>query len=507
MKYVACICLLVTTGLGYANAEEITDTDEKPPIPEPSTFVSEHSGRFNGSAMDYTVTAGETYLRDDEGEPKAAIFSFAYQRSGDDADDERPVTFVWNGGPGSSSVWLHMGTFGPKRVSVPSDASRPGNPPYPIIDAPETILDVTDLVFIDPVGTGYSKALGEHEGKEFWGLVEDASAMSEFIRDWITANGRWNSPKFLLGESFGTTRAAKVAKVLESDMNIALNGIVFISQALDYAGSTPYVDDNLISFVTYVPTMAAAALYHNRVKPRPDDRDTFLREARSFATDELMPALFKGNALEQTAADQVRDRLAYFTGVSPEYVQAANLRLNGRRFAKELLRDEGLAIGLNDARYTRDDIDDLDADVEGDAAGDALSAAFVAALMSYMHTDLKVDMERPYRVSGGDELSKNWRWRPVPDEQSWEPRYVNTAHDLSAALRVNPSLDVLVASGYYDLVTPFFDAEFTLNRHGIPAGRVDYAYYTGGHMMYVNEPSRTQLLDDIRSFIQRQTTP
>ena len=505
MKNAVCVSLLLLTGLSSAAAEERAAEEEKPTIPDPSVFTSEHSGRFNGDIVDYRVTAGETYLRDDEGEPKAAIFSFAYQLSGDDADDERPVTFVWNGGPGSSSVWLHMGTFGPKRVSVPSDASRPGVPPYPLVDATETILDVTDLVFVDPVGTGFSKALGEHEPKEFWGLVEDANAMSEFIRDWITVNGRWNSPKFLLGESFGTTRAAKVAHTLESEMNIALNGIVFVSQALDYAGSTPYVDDNLISFVTYVPTMAAAALYHDRVDPRPDDRETFLAEARSFATDELMPALFKGNTLERDSAERVRDRLAYFTGVSPDYVQAARLRLNGRRFAKELLRDQGLAIGLNDARYTRDDIDDLDADVEGDAAGDALSAAFTAALMSYMHSDLKVTLDRPYRVSGGEELSNNWRWRPVADDKPWEPRWVNTAHDLSKALRINPALDVMVASGYYDLVTPFFDAEFTLNRHGIPAGRVEYAYYTGGHMMYVNEPSRTQLPADVRDFILRKT--
>jgi carboxypeptidase C (cathepsin A) len=470
-------------------------------IPEPTAFVTEHSGRFNGDRIDYRVRAGETYLRDDDGEPKASIFSFDYVRSDGDRAETRPVTFVWNGGPGSSSVWLHMGTLGPRRISVPSDASRPGSPPYPILEAPETILDVTDLVFIDPVGTGYSRPLGEHEGKEFWGLIEDATSMSEFIRQWITVNRRWNSPKLLLGESFGTTRAAKVAHMLESDMNIALNGIVFISQALDYQGSTPYVDDNLISFITYVPTMAATALYHGKVSPQPEDREAFLADARAFATNELLPALWKGNRLSDREAARVRDRLAYFTGISPEYIERANLRLDGRRFAKELLRDQGLAVGLNDARYTRDDIDDVDADVESDAASDALSAAFTSALMSYMAADLEVEMDRPYRVSGGRELSNQWRWRPVPDDQSWEPKYVNTAHDLSEALRVNPSLMVFVASGYYDLVTPFFDAEFTLNRHSIPAERIRYEYYTGGHMMYVNEPSRTRLLEDIRAFV------
>ena len=489
--------------LAFADSHDKGAADEavNKAVPDPTAFVTEHAGRFNGERIRYRVRAGETYLRDAGGEPKAAVFSFDYIRSDGDADESRPVTFVWNGGPGSSSVWLHMGTLGPKRISVPSDASRAAGPPYPILEAPETILDVTDLVFIDPVGTGFSRPLGEHEGKEFWGLVEDATSMSEFIREWITVNRRWNSPKLLLGESFCTTRAAKVAHMLESDMNIALNGIVFISQALDYQGSTPYVDDNLISFITYVPTMAATALYHGKVRPQPEDRDAFLAEARAFATDELLPALWKGNGLTDTEAAQVRDRLAYFTGISPDYIERANLRLDGRRFAKELLRDQGLAVGLNDARYTRDDIDDIDADVESDAASDALSAPFTSALMSYIATDLEVSMDRPYRVSGGSELGNQWRWRPVPDDEAWEPKYVNTAHDLSEALRVNPSLRVLVASGYYDLVTPFFDAEFTLNRHAIPADRIRYEYYTGGHMMYVNEPSRTRLLEDLRSFI------
>jgi carboxypeptidase C (cathepsin A) len=319
------LALSLAAALGSAQEGSEPTEDTAKPVPEPVAFITEHSGRFNGERVDYRVVAAEAYLRDDAGEPTASIFSFSYIQK--DASSDRPVTFVWNGGPGSSSVWLHIGTLGPKRISVPSDAERPGPPPYPVLEAPETILDVTDLVFIDPVGTGFSRPLGEHEGKEFWGLVEDASSMSEFIRDWVTANGRWNSPKFLLGESFGTTRAAKVAHVLESDMNVALNGIVFISQALDYAGSTPYMDDNLISFITYVPTMAAAAAYHGKVDPAPADLDAFLDDAREFATAELLPALFRGNALDSATARRVGDRLAYFLGISPEFVERANLRV------------------------------------------------------------------------------------------------------------------------------------------------------------------------------------
>ena len=258
-------CTLFCLNIWFSGVVFATDDAEtKPkvkPIPEARQFISEHKARFNGQNISYIATAGETYLRDKNGEETASIFTFAYTKK-DTKEQSRPVTFIWNGGPGSASTWLHIGAFGPKRVQVPSDAQFPGTPPYPILDTPESILDVSDLVFIDPVGTGFSRALGEHKGKEFWGLQQDSASMAEFIRTWITDNGRWNSPRFLLGESYGTTRAAAVAKILENDLSISLNGIVFVSQALDYQGSSPYVKDNIISHITYLPTMAAAAVYH-----------------------------------------------------------------------------------------------------------------------------------------------------------------------------------------------------------------------------------------------------
>ncbi len=492
----------ILLGAPMAGAEQERGP-EPAPVPEPTRFVTTHQGVFGGRSLAFDAVAGETYLRDEEGEPKASIFTFAYLKRNLGEDEVRPVTFVWNGGPGSASLWLHMGTFGPKRVSVPSDAGYPGPPPYEIVAAPETILDVTDLVFVDPVGTGFSRSLGEHEAKEFWGLKQDARSMAEFIHTWTTENGRWNSPRFLLGESFGTTRAAGVARLLEGEMMMSLNGIIFISQALDYAGSTPYVRDNIVSHITYLPTMAATAWYHDRVEPRPADFEVFLDEARAFAIDELLPALYKGNRLDEGGRTRVRDRLAYFTGLDPQYVERANLRVQGWRFAKELLRDEGLAVGLLDGRYTRDDVDDVGADPEKDAS-DAISSAFNTALRHYMDDELGVDWTRTYLASGDPELGDQWSWSPVPEGEGWEPWPVNTARDLSEALRDNPHLRVLVASGYYDLVTPFFDAEYTLNRHGIAADRIVYEYYGGGHMMYVNEPSRSQLLDDVRAFIRSQ---
>ena len=496
----ACLLLVVTIPLAYAESEE----QERTAIPEPVRFVTEHSGQFNGSRIDYQSIAGETFIRDLVGVPKATIFTFAYLKTNLKDGEVRPVTFVWNGGPGSSSTWLHMGSYGPKRVVVPSDGEHAGLPPYPIVEAPETILDVTDLVFIDPVGTGYSRALGEYEGKDFWGLNEDANSMALFIQTWIDEQNRWNSPKFLLGESFGTTRAAAVAQILEGELSISLNGILFISQALDYQGSTPYVRDNIISFITYVPTMAATALYHGKVEPVPESQEVFLRQAREFAVNEYLPALFKGNTISADEFRTVRDRLSYFTGLSADYIDKANLRIQGNRFAKELLRDEGLAIGRSDSRYIQDQIDDLAAESDRDPAGDGIGAAYKIALLSYIRNDLAVDWDRQYLNPADPDLSRNWRWRTVPDDTSWEPTYVNTAHKLASALRINPSLKIFVASGYFDLVTPFFDAEYTLNRHDIPADRVKYKYYQGGHMMYVHEPARVRLLEESRQFISAQ---
>ena len=300
-------CLVAGAGL----ADEKSAAQEKKPaaskpIPEPKVFVTQHSGRFGGQPVRYQAACGETYLRDDKGEPTASIFSFAYTKQGVEDTATRPVMFLWNGGPGSSSVWLHMGTFGPRRVDVPSDPRDDGAPPYPIEKNQQTVLDLTDLVFVDPVGTGFSRALGKTEDEKFWGLEEDAESIADFIRVWVTEHGRWNSPKFIAGESFGTTRAAAVAELLEGGSGVvSLNGLILVSQALDYEGSTPR-HDNLASFITYVPTMAATAWYHGKVPGKPADLEAFLEEARQFAYDEYTPALLRGSGLGAEERNRVR---------------------------------------------------------------------------------------------------------------------------------------------------------------------------------------------------------
>jgi len=470
-------------------------------IPEPHRFVTEHRGTFNGVEIAYTATAGETYLIDADGEPKAAIFTFAYIKN-DVADARtRPVTFVWNGGPGSSSIWLHMGAIGPRRVIVPSDAEDDGPPPYPVEDNLDTVLDVTDLVFVDPVGTGFSRALGEHENKEFWGMSQDADSIAEFIRVWITRNRRWNSPKFIAGESFGTTRAAAVASRLEGgNPTVSLNGLILVSQALDYTGSTPQ-HDNLIAYVTYLPTMAATAWYHDRITSAPD-LEAFLEEARAFAVNEYAPALFQGSRLDEQTRAHVAQRLAYFTGLSVEYVERSDLRVLADRFRKELLREQGMSVGRLDARYAGDDVDDVAERPEGDAASAGIGAAYTASFHEYVADELGVDMEMLYKTSGGRELGANWTYSPVEGALGWEPEYLNVTRDLSLALRKNRSLRVLIASGYYDFATPFFDAEYTFARHGILPERLTWTYYEAGHMMYLHHPSAARFLQDVREFIE-----
>lgn len=464
---------------------------------EPIRFVSRRSGRFGGRDVQYVATAGETFLRDGKGEVQASIFTFAYVEEGADPAS-RPVTFLWNGGPGSSSVWLHMGAFGPVRIALPSDARSAGPPPYRIEPNTETILDVSDLVFVDPVGTGFSRALGDRKDEQYWNLNEDIASMVSFITTWLTENKRWNSPRYIAGESYGTTRAAAVAERLQND-GVDINGLVLASQALDFTGSTPK-SENLTSYITYLPTMAVTAWYHNRVPKHAGGLDAFLKEARRFATDEYAPALLKGSALDPKERARVAERLAYFTGLDRAYIERADLRPLMGRFLKELLRSQGLALGWMDARYTVDEVDDVADEPEGDATSAAITSPFDTALRHYIAGDLGVSMTFAYRPRSQEILNK-WNWRTVPEGEFYEPSYVSVGAKLGRAMRRNPGLRVLVASGYYDCLTPFFDAELTFARHGIVPERVKIIHYESGHMLYVHDPSRRQFLEDVRAFI------
>lgn len=465
-------------------------------IPKLQSFVTQHKGTFGGKKINYTATVGNIQLKNAEGKVYADAVTTSYVAS--KSKENRPVTFVFNGGPGSSSVWLHMGVMGPKRVVVPSDAQDAGNAPYEIVDNSYSPLDKTDLVFIDPIGTGYSVLAGAGSAKDVWGLKEDAKSVTQIVYEWIKQNNRWNAPKYIAGESFGTTRAAGMMPYFESlPSPMRINGLLLISQALDYTGSSPS-ENNLIAFVTYLPTMAATAWYHGKVAKTGRSLEDFMSEVRTFASDQYLPALFKGSSLSQRDFEQVATKLAGYTGLDIDYVKRSKLKVLAGRYLRQVLRKEGLSVGRLDGRYTSDEADDINLDPHYDAGSAAIKGAYSMALNHYLATTLKVNWERDYHISGA-KVWEGWEYdRGLSD--GGEPARVNTAPQLALAMTKNPALKVWVANGYYDYATPFFDAEFTFNRHGIDMSRVTMDYYEAGHMMYVHKPSLEKMAADMRAF-------
>jgi carboxypeptidase C (cathepsin A) len=470
-------------------------------VPDPKSFITEHQIVNGGKTIRYKATAAETYLKDDKGEAVASIWSVAYTKTGVTDPSTRPVTFIFNGGPGSASVWLHMGLFGPKLVKVVSDASEDdGAAPYPVVENTKGILDVTDLVFVDPVGTGYSRVIGKGKVEDYWGLMEDARSIASFMRQWITTHKRWFSPKYIAGESFGTTRAAAVANVLEGGgQNMALNGLVLISQALDYGGSTS-THYNITSYITYLPSMAATAWYHKKAGSG-KSLEEFISECREFTYNSYIPALYKGALLSQAESRVVAEKLAYFTGLDAGYIEKGNIRILMPRFQKALLADQNLAVGRLDGRFMGPEIDPYsDGPHLGDPASYQIGAAYTASLNHYLAKELGVEMDRPYLTSNGA-IGQKWKWRPVPEGRYWEPSMVNVAPQLGETMRRNPEMKIMVANGYYDLICPFFDAEYTFSRNGIDPEKVEMRYYEAGHMMYTHQPDFEKLIKDIRDFL------
>jgi carboxypeptidase C (cathepsin A) len=465
------------------------------PAREPNRSVTRHSGTFGGQRVNYTAITGETFLRADDGTPRAAIFSTTYLK--EPRDPNRPVTFLFNGGPGSGSVWLHMGAFGPKRVAIPSDARDDSGPPYPITDNPDALLDVTDLVFIDPVGTGFSHALGKTEPKEFWGVTKDAESVAQFIRLWLNEHGRWNSPKYLGGESYGTTRTAAVVNQLEGQYNdVALNGLILISTVLDF-GAGADTPGNELSPILNLPSMAVTALFHGKAQGA--SPEAFAEEARQFAIGPYAAALLKGQRLPAAERAAVRRELARFTGLSEAYLEQADLRVEPARFYKELLRDRGLTVGRLDSRYTGRDYDNAGETPDNDPSFYGIDAGYTAAINAHLRGPLGYKSDRSYVTIGS---VQPWDWS-LPGGRDANA-YLNLTPYIGKAMRENSGLRVFVGQGYYDFATPFFAAEYALTRTGVPQERVEYKYYGSGHMMYVRDDDRTALSRDVRAFIRER---
>lgn len=493
------IRLLAATLLASASFATPLFAQEKPEASKPASLEpqvrsKDLAGVFGGQRIAYRATMGETILKSEEGAPEAVIVTTSYVRQPRDA--ARPVFFIYNGGPGSGSVWLQMGAFGPKRVAIPSDARDDGAPPYPLLDNPDSLLDVADLVFIDPPGTGFSYLTKGTDPKKYYGLEADARAVAKVIRQWLNENGRWNSPKYLGGESYGTTRTAMVARELEGATynDVGLNGLILISTILDFAGREP-TPGNELAYIVTLPNMAAAAWFHGKVQSH--SVEAIVEEARQFAIGPFATALLKGQDLPAQERAAVRKELARLTGLSETYLEQADLRVTSERFYKELLRDRGLTIGRLDARYTGRDYDNAGETPDNDPSFYGIDAGYTAAINSWTRETLGFETDREYQ-SIGREPGRNWEWSL---SGSGRGAYLNVAPFIGEAMRQNAGLRTFVAQGYYDFATPFFGAEYSLKRTGIPQDRIVWEYYGSGHMMYVRDEDRTKLSRDIRAFI------
>jgi carboxypeptidase C (cathepsin A) len=467
-----------------------------PPKVEEKTSKTGHSIQINGQTIKYTAIAGTLVLKKEDGTPTASIFYIAYTK--DDVPDvsKRPLTFAFNGGPGSSSVWLHMGTLGPKRV-VMDPEGNPTPPPYKFTDNEYSLLDQTDLVFIDPVSTGFSRAVPENTAKNFHSLKGDLESVGDFIRLYTTRNTRWTSPKFLAGESYGTTRAAALSGHLQDSLGINLNGIILLSSVLNF-GAIRFDAGNDLPYPLFLPTYTAAAWYHNKL---PKDLQSAgllkaIEESKRFAAGPYMLALFKGDSVSAEERAAVVKNMARLTGLSPQYIDQSNLRVRAGRFEKELLRAERRTLGRYDSRLEGVDEDAVGSNPEYDPSYASVQGAFTAAWNQYVRTELKFESDLPYEVLTG--RVNPWSY------QEYENQYVNVADTLRDAMTQNASLKVFVGAGYYDLATPFFSAEYTLSHMGLDPklrDHVSLGYYEAGHMMYTQLKSLQKARQDLSRFM------
>ena len=470
--------------------------------PKEDSSVTHHSVTVGGQSIKYSATAGTLLIRDDKDEPTASMFYVAYTQDGADAN-KRPVTFLYNGCPGSATIWLHMGSVGPKRVVVADAAATPGAP-YQLVDNEYSLLDKSDLVFIDAIGTGYSHAVGKSQDKDFWGVDQDGRAFTKFIQRYLSKNGRWNSPKFLMGESYGTTRSALLSNML-TRAGVALNGVILVSSILNFETESFNVGNDL-PYITNLPSYAAVAYYHNKLNPKPADFNKFIDEVRGFAFGDYAAALMQGDKLDDVHRAAIIKRVSDYTGISQKFITEANMRIECFRFMKELTRDEGHTVGRLDARYTGTDLDNAGETPDFDPANSYLAGPYNAAFHAYMQDQLAYTPDRDYHLFAN---TQDWDYKHRNGFNPWWPGSLNVAEDLRQAMSQNPHLKVFVANGWYDLATPFGGSEYTFDHLGLdPSLRnnVQFGYYESGHMIYLHLPALKALKADLAKFYDASAT-
>lgn len=493
-------------GTAPANAPQATPTPaEGAPAraAEPRTptapFVdnykqTQHTGRFSGQQIAYTATAGTLALKSATGKPRANVFFVAYTKDGA-APGSRPITFAYNGGPGSASVFVHMGLFGPKRVQMGDDGFQPA-PPYTLVDNEDSILDVSDVVIIDAVTTGYSRMVDGEDGRNFHGVRQDIEAFSDVIRLYLQRFNRWASPKYLMGESYGTVRSAGLSADLQARHGIELSGVVLISSVIDFA-TLSEAPGNEINVASFFPTYTADAWYHKKLAPELQAMDIkkVTEESRKFVWGEYMSALIKGSRLTAAERKDIAAKAARLSGLSAQFLEEANLRVSPGRFRKELMRDKRLMIGRLDGRYTAYDRDAAGENQEFDPSNTSLQGAYTELFLDYAKNELKWESELFYPTSAN---VRPWQYE--------EGRYLNLVDNLRTAMARNPYLNVMVVNGYYDMATPFAGSEYTFDHLAFEKSftdRISFAYFEGGHMMYIRPSMLKAVHETLSAFVKR----
>ncbi|MBV9087217.1 MAG: peptidase S10 [Acidobacteriaceae bacterium] len=484
-----------------APATEKTDTkakakEEKKEAPEPEPIVRHHEVRVNGKVLRYTTTTGRLPIKSAEGETEAYIFFMAYTLDSPPAG--RPLTFSFNGGPGSSSIWLHLGAIGPQRVKLLPDGGFP-RPPFELADNDSTWLDMSDIVFIDPVGTGYSRPTKKELGKKFWGVKEDVQSVAEFIRLYLSRYERWGAPLFLVGESYGTTRAAGLSGYL-MDRGIALNGIVLVSSVLNFQ-TIEFSTGNDLPYELYLPSYAAAAWFHKKLPPELQQRplEEVVSQAEQWSSTGYTAALNRGDHLSRDERAQVVDQLARLTGLSKTYLVNSNLRVEHEHFCKELLRDQGRTIGRLDSRFTGTDLSGVSETPDYDPSYAVIQGPFTETFNNYVRRELGYKNDMDYYVLGGGFSLRDWNWGSAAQG------YPNVTDSLRAAMAKNPYLKLYVAQGYFDLATPFYAMQYTLAHLQLQPEiekNISTGLYDAGHMMYIKADDLAKLKRDVAQFMQ-----
>ena len=538
LGHVLGVSVAVTAVVAAAGAAERSSSSETPDtkisvVPEPTEspryLHDEHqttSGSISvgGRAMAYQADAGVLVVHlkdplDDDAplpkdertgppppQPPEASMSYVAYFRGDKEDSHRPITFLYNGGPGSSTVWLHMGAFGPKRVVTPDDKHAPAAP-YRVVDNEYSLLDASDLVFIDAPGTGFGHLRGADKEKSFYGVDQDAHAFANFIVEFLSRHGRWNSPKYLFGESYGTTRSAVLANVLESEKSLDLNGVILLSQILNFDDSVdgpqfnPGVD---LPYVLALPTYAATAWYHHKLTNQPANLEPLLREVENFATTEYAQALLTGSTLPADRKSAIAAKLSAYTGLPADYIERANLRVNGGEFEKTLLGSD-ITTGRLDTRFAGPTIDPMSKEADYDPQSAAISSAYVSAFNDYVRNTLKFGDKKIYKPL--IDVEKSWDFQHQPPAAEMKlPGSTNVMPDLAVAMKQNPNLKVLLNGGYYDLATPYFAAIYELRQLPVQdalQGNIEMHFYTSGHMVYAHEPDLKALHANVAAFIEK----